>query len=184
MCCLNGMDQKSIYNVSLLSVTHQEWSNLYHIGDEFFSTEKSTLISSADIEAEVKIKHTGNVFSVSISYNGEVKTECNRCLDDVYYDVDFTHDFVVKISDDTYDEDDDIVTIPEKVNCINLAHIIREDIELSLPMITVHEDGECNPDTIEKLNSISRDRIPEDGIEKDENGIDERWAALKQLKKE
>ena len=58
-------------------------------------------------------------------------------------------------------------------------HFIYETICLALPHRIVHPDDEngnstCNPEVLKKLESMSQTEKPQE--------IDERWAALKDLK--
>jgi hypothetical protein len=57
---------------------------------------------------------------------------------------------------------------------------------LSLPIQRVHDRGECNPDMMSAYDRVATDQVrePSEGQAPtlDEDGIDERWAALKGLK--
>lgn len=183
LAVLFDMNFGNRYNVNLLSITSEAEVFEYHIDDNFFANIEDSILTGGDIDVKCTISLTGNVYSASISYTGEIKTSCDRCLADIYYDADFSRDFVIRFTDDQYDEDEDYIDIPRKDGIIDLSGIIYSDLVLSLPMVVMHEEGECDEEMLGQYSNIFVDDIPEDGIEKDENGVDVRWQELKKLRK-
>lgn len=177
------MEQSNEYKINLLSIKEQTETYGYKLdNDKFFEIYSGYVVVGGDVDVKVSIKQTGNSYSLSISYNGEVEATCDRCLDLLYYDVDFEREFLIKLHDGEYEEDEDLINVPSKDPILDIGHIMIEDLCLELPMVLLHEDGGCNPEMISKLEALSIDNLPEDGTEKDENGIDLRWEALKKLK--
>ena len=120
---------------------------------------------------------------------------------------------LVKISDyDESDENDEIFIVPTAEYEIDITKFIFDFVLLSLPPKVVHEDGDCDEDAIDKLNSYlvknSNDHDDEFDFddededyddddfdeedeeldeeekedEKDTKDIDPRWKALMDLK--
>lgn len=176
------MEHSNEYKINLLSIKEDAEYHEYRLDDKFFEIYSGYAVVGGDLDAKISVEPTGNVYSVSVSYQGEVEAICDRCLDSVYYDVEFEKDFIVKLHNGEYEEDEDIINIPSKDAILDIGHIMIEDLCLELPMVLMHEDGECNPEMISKLAALSIDKMPEDGIEKDEDGVDLRWEALKKLK--
>lgn len=177
------MNTRSAYGINLLSVTSDLEVFEYHLDDVFFSAFDNSVIHGGDVDVKCSISLSGNVYRVSMSYVGEIKSVCDRCLSDVYFDVDFDRDFVIRFTDGEYDEDEDYIDIPRKDGVIDLSTVMYGDLVLSLPMVVMHEDGECDDEMMKEYSNIMVDDIPEDGIEKDEDGIDLRWGELKKIRK-
>jgi uncharacterized metal-binding protein YceD (DUF177 family) len=82
---------------------------------------------------------------------------------------------IVKFGVKVYEETDEIIVIPEKENTIDVAPYVFEYIHLQLPQRKVHDEGDCDTETIERLNGL-------EGKTQDEETIDPRWEALKKIK--
>jgi uncharacterized metal-binding protein YceD (DUF177 family) len=74
---------------------------------------------------------------------------------------------------------------------LNIADNILELITVSLPLRSIHEEGECNEEMIEQMKEYilveevfedEDDESSENSDEDDDDDIDPRWSALKGLK--
>jgi uncharacterized metal-binding protein YceD (DUF177 family) len=97
-----------------------------------------------------------------------------------------TNDVVrVKFGAD-YQEDDELITIPEDDGVLDVSWRIYEFIALAIPIKHVHAPGKCNRAMIDALNEhLATRSSDEDGDESDEVAddapVDPRWAELKKL---
>ena len=78
-----------------------------------------------------------------------------------------------------YNDEDDIITVPEDDAILDLSWFIYEFIVLNIPIKHVHAPGKCNPAMIQMLHEHDAARSSE--VE-EESAIDPRWDALKKLK--
>jgi uncharacterized metal-binding protein YceD (DUF177 family) len=78
-----------------------------------------------------------------------------------------------------YNEDDDVVTVPEDEGILDLSWLIYEFIILDIPIKHVHAPGKCNPAMMKVLQEHSVDR---DSEEVGEDRMDPRWDVLRKLK--
>lgn len=115
---------------------------------------------------------------------GYVVATCDRCLGDLEVDIYSERDLVVKFGDEYREESDEILIIPEKEGVLDLHWLLYEEAVLNLPLQRIHPEGECDPEMEAIFQRLSVDTADEeqDGVEKDDEGIDLRWAALKKLK--
>ena len=71
---------------------------------------------------------------------------------------------------------------------LDLEWILYEDIILSLPLQRMHLEGECNEEMMSAYAHVSTDEVRDEAEGPaptlDDEGIDERWAALKALKRD
>jgi len=134
-----------------------------------------------DIHAKVHLNmfKSNRLFDLSISMEGEIKVECDRCLDEFTMPVKFDHHIVIKIEDNEENEeeqDEEMVFIPESSTEIDLAPYVYEAIVFSVPMRKIHPEDKngkslCNQEMISKLNEhLVNDKQ-----------TDPRWDKLKEL---
>ncbi|MCQ2177607.1 MAG: hypothetical protein MJY42_01820 [Bacteroidales bacterium] len=107
--------------------SHFDW----HADGEFFGTFENSEILDADLEISVDVNNLGTSIETECRIDGTVVVVCDRCLENLTLEVhtSFQEDEELDLSQDIYD-----------YTC------------LSLPMQRVHEEGECNPETIRFLN--------------------------------
>ena len=84
---------------------------------------------------------------------------------------------LLKISQEEFDNTDDVLVIGSEAHEINVSHIVYETIFLGLPIRKFHNqetNGQiCDEEVIERLKEYQ---------EKEEtNSVDDRWSALKKL---
>lgn len=174
-----------LYKINLRSLSEGDHELHWVLGADYFNEVKAQDLSG-EVYADVYIHHIGGVFSLELEYDGYVVTNCDRCLDPVELDVYTERELVVKFGDEHREESEKLLIIPEQDGVLDLTWMMYEDIVLSLPLQRVHEEGQCNQEMMRAYSRVAADESQEsehtDGIVRDEDGIDERWAALKQLK--
>ena len=74
------------------------------------------------------------------------------------------------------EETDDVAVVDPDSHDFDVSTLIYEYIILAIPMHRVHPEGQCNPEVIALL---SKEETPD---ETEEETIDPRWAALKNIK--
>ena len=75
-------------------------------------------------------------------------------------------------------EDENLIVIAPESYQIDLTQHLYELISLSLPAKMVHEDGDCNEEMVELINKYKQ---PSSDSNSDDDDIDPRWSALKNL---
>lgn len=148
----------------------------FHADTAFFSNFEYSLIEDADIKAIISFEKKPSMFRLQLSLDGVVNTVCDRCLDDLQLEIEGEQEFIVKITEETIDEDDHIICLSPNVQELDLTHVIYESIHLLMPIKIAHEEIEdCNPDVIAQLNEIN-------SSDDEDEEQDPRWDALKNIK--
>lgn len=178
------MIHTDLYKINLKSLKDGEHTFTYLLDDAFFEGVEGTFILGGDVDAEVTVLKRGDLHQVHILVDGYVLVNCDRCLGELEEDVYGERDLVVKFGSEYREESDEVLIIPEQEGVLNMQWSLYEDVVLSLPMQRMHPEGECDESMTTIYNSVSssRDVSEADGIERDDEGIDLRWAALKKLK--
>ena len=157
----------------------------YHftLNDSFFSEYKNEKILGGSIVFNVKLEKKERLMMLYFVYSGKVRTMCDRCLEEMEWPVEGERTLCVKFSDTEKCDDEDIVILPESAYKIDLAQWMYEYVAIAMPIQCVHPDDEkghptCNP---EMMKYLSEEQNGGDG-QANEEEIDPRWAALKDLK--
>lgn len=167
-----------ILRLDLKALKDDSFENNWVLGDDYFEALEDADIQSGNVRVGVSLHKAENYFDMEINVEGFVIVTCDRCLDDMEQSIKSDNRFIVKLGIEN-SEDDDTITVEENEGILDLSWIIYESIALSVPIKHVHAPGKCNRAMIEKINSHAAARSS-DGA--DEDNIDPRWSALKNLK--
>ena len=116
----------------------------YHLDKQFFVNMESSDIHDADLNVALTVQYNGDIYNLDFHITGEVVLICERCLDDLRFPIDATYHIVVKYGEDYNDDNDEVLEIPETDNTLNVAYMIKDTVELAIPMKHVHPLGKCN----------------------------------------
>ena len=150
----------------------------YDLGDDFFQALDGSQLEHGALHVSVSIRKMTGFFELQFHTEGSVVVTCDRCLDDMDQPITADNSLVVKLGD-TYSEDDDTITIDENEGILDVAWFIYEFTMLAIPIKHVHAPGKCNSAMTQKLAELSG--TVRSG-EEEEEAVDPRWEALKQLK--
>ena len=116
----------------------------YHLDKQFFVNMESSDIHDADLNVALTVQYNGDIYNLDFHITGEVVLICDRCLDDLRFPIDATYHIVVKYGEAYNDDNDEVLEIPETDNTLNVAYMIKDTVELAIPMKHVHPLGKCN----------------------------------------
>lgn len=181
------MSKLDAYRVDLLSSKLQGSRLEWNLDDSFFGAIDG-LIHRGNIHTVVDCQNTGSLFRFQISSEGEVTVPCDRCLADLELRIETNDELLVKLGTE-YSDEGDCVIVPETEGYVNLAQFIYEFIALSMPITVCHEPGKCDESMMLQLSkhqvARSNQEDDDDYDSKTDGGsqlVDDRWAALKNLK--
>jgi uncharacterized protein len=154
----------------------------FDINGTFFGYFKNSLLQDCDVKVNLEFEKKETFFILNFFIDGSVKTECDRCL--IPFDKPIFGDYVcyVKFAEDPskMEEEPDVLFIGREQTVIDLSQLIYEYINLCLPMQKLGcerpgEEPQCNKEVLKYLK-------PESGETKNNDEVDPRWDALKNLK--
>ena len=166
-------------NIGLTGMQEDFKEASYILDDSYFESLDDADIRHGNVNAVLSIRKaaTGE-FTVSMTIDGSVTVQCDRCLDDMEQPVSGSCTYIVKLGQDP-SEEDDVIVVDENEGILQTAWLIYETIALAVPIKHVHAPGKCNDAMTKKLEELSATRS---GDEAAEETIDPRWEALKSLK--
>ncbi len=172
------MDILKKYKISFsgLQIGHHSFD--FQINDQFFESFEKSKVHKGNLDLKVEMDKSETMIQLHFNFKGEVVVECDRCLDEFTYPLEFSEMLIVKFGYKTHEEEsEDILVIDLNEYEINIAQYIYEYISLSLPMQNIHPDVDgistCNP---EFLKNFDQQEI------ENEQDMDPIWDALKGLK--
>lgn len=144
----------------------------------FFKELEYSEIQEGKVIIDAVFTKSERLMEMDLNFEGEVIVPCDRCGEDFAMPIDFEESVVVKLGDEN-DEDEGMIILKRGETEFDISHYLYESISLSLPTVRVHPevDGEprCDESIMAKINEGKNDN-------KDDDDIDPRWAALKNLK--
>lgn len=133
---------------------------LWNAGKMFFEDFGNEEMLDADLEIEAEAEKSGKEVHVDCRISGTVTVLCDRCMDELVLPVDTEAKISVRYGEapdeipeeGEADGDREIVWIGTMETELDMRQLIYDYVCLSLPMQRFHEDGECNPATVEVLS--------------------------------
>lgn len=171
------MESLENYNINFSKLKLGQHYFNYNPGDDFFANYENSLIEKCSSSVLVTLdKQKETLFSLNFHIQASVGLNCDRCLDDFNYPFNEEYQILVELkAAEGNEEEDNLVTLSEDEDEINIAQYLYEFISLSVPMKKTCDqiDKDCNPEVI---NILKKHQPKEDEI-------DPRWEELKKLYK-
>ena len=155
----------------------------YDIGAGFFELFEQPLIEKGALKAIIELNKSSALLTLSFKIEGEVETVCDNCLEALTLPVENESLMYIKFGEEYDEPTEEIIVLPHEENEINVAQLIYEFICVALPIRHVHPEDEngsvtCNTEMLNQLNNY----LVEEGTdEEQDDDMDPRWAALKNL---
>ncbi len=177
------MDRLRDYSIPFAGLKEGKHTFEYEISASFFKLFEQPLVEDGNIKANVELNKSSALLTLSFEVEGVVKSICDNCLETMTLNVANTAQMYIKFGEEYDEPTDEIIVLPHEEHEVNVAQLIYEYICVSLPIRHVHPDDEngnatCNP---EMLNQLDNYLVEETTEEEQDEYIDPRWEALKNL---
>ena len=169
------MEKENTYLIPISGLALGKHSFQYEITDEFFKGMDYSEIQQGNVNVNLDIDRVETMLTLTFDIEGTVRVMCDRCADEFDLPIESNQVFYIKLGTENAEESDDVMVMPADQHDFDLTSLIYEFIILSIPMHRVHPEGQCNPEIIDMLNGM------QEVAEEDEETIDPRWAALKDI---
>lgn len=153
----------------------------FKVGDAFFKEFGGTDILGGDIDVKVSMLKQETLLQLDFTITGAVRTECDRCLDEVTLPVSEQTTLYVRFSETEEESDGEIMWISPNESEIDLGQYIYETIYLGLPAVRAHQISACNKDMLSRLTVIGKEEF-EKIVEQKVSGAVSPWSKLEELK--
>jgi len=153
----------------------------FDVTDSFFDEFDYSIVKKANLKCAVELEKQETLIILSFHITGHIDLTCDRCLAPYPQPLDISEQQIAKFSEEEIDEDDEIITLGKSDHEINLAPLIYEYINVSVPFVaSCGNEGNteyCDKEMLDSLNKLAvKNNEQEDEI------VDPRWEALKKIK--
>lgn len=170
------MEKKNEFLIPVSGLALGSHSYQYEINDDFFAERDYSEIQQGKVAVSLDIERQETMLTLQFGIKGTVRVACDRCAEDFDLPIEDERVFYIKLGTENVEESDDVAVVPAEQHDFDISSLIYEFIILAIPMHRVHPEGECNPEIIAMLSATN---TPD---ETEEETIDPRWAALKDIK--
>ncbi len=164
------MDTLGRFKISLTELSEENNTFSWHLDDDFFSDLDEQEIEHGSLDATLRVNRKSGAYELLFSVKGNINIPCDRCLEPMTQPIDTEAAIEVRLGNH-YEDDGEVITVPETEPEVNVAWNIYEIIALAIPTYHVHPDGGCNEEINRLFGSDKEDFTP----------TDSRWDALKSL---
>lgn len=153
----------------------------YVLDKTFFEGYENEELRDGKVIFKVILERRERMLLFTFTFEGSVKSVCDRCLGDIEVPVSGEEMLCVKFSDTETSEDVDVVFLPEGAYQIDLTQWMYEYVAVSMPMQHVHPEGQCDEEMLQYITEAHEEDDETEVRELGEGETDPRWAALKNL---
>ncbi|MBR5911267.1 MAG: DUF177 domain-containing protein [Bacteroidales bacterium] len=171
------MEKKNEFLIPVSGLALGSHSYQFEINDGFFAEREYSEIQQGRVNVKLDIDRQETLMVLHFGIEGTVRVACDRCADEFDLPIRDEREFFLKLGTENAQESDDVEVISADQADYDLSSLVYEFIILAVPMHRVHPECQCNPEVMAMLTAEQTVEETEE-----ENEIDPRWAALKNIK--
>lgn len=149
------------------------------VDSTFFNELEYSEIQEGRVVVNATFNKSERLMELDLNFEGDIVIPCDRCGEDLIQNIDFEESVIIKLGAEE-DEDEGLIILSRGDTEFDISHYLYESICLNLPTKRVHPEIEGEPRCDKALLENINDGKIDD--KKDDDDIDPRWAALKNLK--
>lgn len=173
------MEKKNEFLIPVSGLALGSHSYQFEINDGFFAEREYSEIQQGKVVVSLDIDRQETLMVLHFGIEGTVRVACDRCADEFDLPIRDEREFFLKLGTENALESDDVEVVPAEQADYDISSLVYEFIILAVPMHRVHPEGQCNPEVMAMLTA----EAPVEEAQ-EENEMDPRWAALKDIKLE
>ena len=173
------MEKKNEFLIPVSGLALGSHSYQFEINDGFFAEREYSEIQQGRVSVSLDIDRQETLMVLHFGIEGTVRVACDRCADEFDLPIRDEREFFLKLGTENAQESDDVEVVPADQADYDISSLVYEFIILAVPMHRVHPEGQCNPEVMAMLTA----EAPVEEAQ-EENEMDPRWAALKDIKLE
>jgi len=167
------------YKIHISGLAQGQYEYEFPVDGTLFREFENQQIIDADLKVRVVLEKGSGWINAAVEGKGSVNVECDRCLDELSLPVEFNQSLAIrsaKLGEEAEVFDEYIIVDPSETE-VDLKQFIYDYICVNLPLVTVHPEGECNPQMLAKLESLQA----EEGKGQEDKDIYSPFSGLKDL---
>ena len=169
------------YRIDIFKLSNDVHEYHFEINADFFSLYEFSEIKEGKGTCDVTLEKTSAMITLMFRIDTAIDLTCDRSLDEFKYQIESEEQVMFKYGDEEADLSDEVKVITQSTQSINVAHYLFEMITTKVPMKKLHPRFETSDEEAEEDEIIYTSGAEE--TQQEEETIDPRWAALKNLNK-
>ncbi|MGJ3234805.1 YceD family protein [Marivirga sp.] len=174
------MEKLKDFDIQVYKLGIKQHEYEFTVNSDFFSNFEGELVKSGEVKIQLLLDKRENIIELNFDFSGFVDLISDRSLEPFQYPIDIDKKLLYKYGEEEQELEEDVMVITKNTQVINVGHFIYETIALQIPLKKLHPD-EIEED--EEHNEYVYIDDAEEDIEEEEEKIDPRWEALKNLNK-
>lgn len=175
-----------IYRVPFSGLSDGSHDFEFDVNEEFFSFFEHSLVKNAQLKVRVNLQKDPRYLSLDFDISGKVELSCDTCLNVFWAPFSQQETVLVKFDNEEWEDDaeNEVIVISPKQHELDLVELIYEFVNVHIPPYPKCDiDGElgteCDPEMLSYMEEVNS---PTEEKENNDQDIDPRWAALKNIK--
>ncbi|NNC82233.1 MAG: DUF177 domain-containing protein [Flavobacteriales bacterium] len=165
------MDVLKPYRIPFIGLKEGVHHFEFRLDGAFFQVFENEELTDSHFDVQVSLDKKTTMLEVQYDIRGEFVTSCDRCSQDLIIPMVMERELIAKSHGDL--DDDDIIALSDTDTEVDLSRSLYETVAIGLPLKRAHDEEDCDPEVIDRLDSYSRKELEDS---------DPRWDALKKLK--
>ena len=168
------------FAIDIYKLANKVYTYQFDINEPFFEHFGQLVVESGKLKAFVTLDKQETLITVNFDITGTVALICDRSLEPFDYPIHIQERMLYQYGETEEQLTDEIATITDRTQQINIAQPIYEFIGLAVPMKRLHPKYADEEDVFTEGEIVfSSDTTPTSDADEE---IDPRWQALKKLK--
>lgn len=167
------------FAIDIYKLANKVYTYQFDISEPFFEHFDQSLVESGKLKAVVVLDKQETLITVNFDITGTVALVCDRSLEPFDYPIDIQERMLYQYGEVEEQLNDEIATITERTQQINVAQPLYEFIGLAVPMKRLHPKYTDEDDVFTEGEIVFSSDTPTSDADEE---IDPRWQALKKLK--
>ena len=168
------------YVINVAGMKNGPHTDEYSVDKLLFEQFQEGIIEDGAVQVKLDMYKYGTHLDVKFSFNGTVKVPCDRCLDLYDQSIEQNTRIIYAFDPEMKFEGYEVMHVDPGENRLSLVQEFYDFITLSLPIRLVPDERshQCSPEVLKYLSKeeAEQQETPE------EESVDPRWAALKNIK--
>jgi uncharacterized metal-binding protein YceD (DUF177 family) len=174
------MEKLKEFDIQVFKLGNKQHEYEFSVNSAFFSEFEGELVESGEVKIQLLLDKRESLMELNFEFSGYLDLISDRSLEPFQFPIKISKKLLYKYGEEEQELEEDVMVITKNTQVINVGHFIYETIALLIPLKRLH------PDEVEEDEEHNDYVYIDDAgaeTEEEEESIDPRWAALKNLKK-